>query len=233
MSRPFEDLHVDLNSLQSHPEAQLLKKALLSGGRSERLGLASLWLSEGIPYAFISFPAVYQQLRSEISKRLDVGVKDVSVVGSSRTGYSLASYKFGKKFDGASDLDLCIVNCSLFESIKDDVERFVEDIKSGRTTASRSNVQKHWNDSCEQLPANMAKGFIDVKKVPAIAGKYDRVCDIKNYISIVSMRLKNTECIPRFKEVSIRVYRDWGAMVDQVSLSLYALKRYFESENDV
>ncbi|NWE50450.1 hypothetical protein [Pseudomonas gingeri] len=233
MSRPFEDLHVDLNSLQSHPDPHLLKRALLSGGRSERLGLASLWLSEGIPYAFISFPAVYQQLRSEISKRLNVGVKDVSVVGSSRMGYSLASYKFGRKFDGASDLDLCIVNCSLFDSIKNDVERFIEDIRSGRTTADRPNIQKLWSDSCEQLPTNIARGFIDVKKIPAIAGKYDRVCDIKNDVYFVSKRLKDTEYIPRFKDVSIRVYRDWGSMVDQVSLSLYGLKRYLESENDV
>lgn len=232
MSKPFEDLHSDLNTLQSHPEPDLLKRALLSGGHPERLGLAHLWLSEGIPHIFTSSPAVYQQLRSELSRKLNVGVKDVSVVGSSRVGFSLADYKFGKKFSDASDLDLCVVNSSLFESLKSETETFIADVKSGFTTSGKAHVQQHWNDSCECLPDNILKGFIDIKKIPAIKGKYDQVCLIKNTIYLVSLRLQSTQNVPRFTSISIRCYRDWQSMVDQVARSLYRLTKRLKSEGD-
>ena len=230
MSKPFEDLHIDLNLLQSHPEPNLLKKALLSGGQPERLGLAGLWLSEGIPHVFISAPAVYQQLRSELSKKLRIGVKDVSVVGSSRMGYSLADYKFGKLFDEGSDLDLCVVNGALFDSIKSDAERFIVDVKTGVTTTDNLVSRRNWSDSCEHLPDNIRKGFIDVRKIPAIQGKYDVICSVKNSIYLVSLRLNSTENIPKFKSISIRFYRDWQSMVDQVARSLYRLTKRLELE---
>ncbi|MDU8502446.1 hypothetical protein RYB01_25125 [Pseudomonas syringae] len=233
MSKPFEDLHVDLNSLQSHPEPDLLKRALLSGGQPERLGLANLWLSEGIPHVFMSSPAVYQQLRSELSRKLHVGVKDISVVGSSRVGYSLADHKFGRKFGDGSDLDLCVVNSSLFETVKSDTENFIAHVKSGFTTSENAKTRKNWNDSCECLPDNILKGFIDVKKVPAIQGKYDQICLIKNNIYLVSLRLQSTQNIPSFKSISIRCYRDWQSMVDQVARSLYRLTKQLEAQSEL
>ncbi|MGE6384307.1 hypothetical protein ACQKEN_01320 [Pseudomonas sp. NPDC078416] len=233
MSKPFEDLHIDLNSLQPHPEPHLLRKALLSGGQPERLGLANLWLSEGIPHAFMSSPAVYQQLRSELSRKLHIGVKDISVVGSSRMGYSLADYKFGKEFGKGSDLDLCVVNSLLFDSIKADTEKFIEDVKTSVTTASSLHTQKFWIDSCERLPDNIRKGFIDIKKIPAISGKYDCICSIKQNIYLVSLRLQSTKNIPDFKSISIRFYRDWQSMVDQVARSLYRLTKHLESQGEV
>lgn len=228
MSKPFEELHSDLNLLQYHPESDLLKKALLSAGHKERLGIASLWLSEGIPHAFLSTPAVYQQLRSDFSKKFGIGFKDVSVVGSSRFGYSLADYKFGEKFGEQSDLDLCIINSELFEKIKFDTEKFVNDVIKGITTADRPHAQKLWEASCENLSDNIAKGFIDVKKVPAIAGKYNFICEIKHKIYLIDLRLKNTKNIPQFKDISIRFYRDWPSMTDQVARSLFRLTKKLE-----
>ena len=233
MSKPFEELHIDLNSLQAHPDLQLLKKALLSGGQPERLGLANLWLTEGIPHAFLSSPAVYQQLRAEFSRKLDVGIKDVSVVGSSRVGYSLADYKFGRKFGDTSDLDLCVINSTLFERIKSDTQRFVSDMENGLTTAPTARIRELWMGSCEQLPKNIQKGFIDINKIPAIKGKYDVICNIKNEIYLVSLRLKNTKDIPVFKSVSIRFYRDWQCMVDQVARSLFSLTKHLKSQESM
>ncbi|SDF21980.1 hypothetical protein [Phytopseudomonas seleniipraecipitans] len=223
MLKPFDDLHSDLNTLSPHPEPDLLKKALLSAGNKEFKGIAHLWLSEGIPFAFLSSPAVYQQLRSELARLLDVGIKDISVVGSSRIGYSLADHKFGKEFGDQSDLDLCAVNSELFNRAKRDTEKFIADFESGVTTTKSDDVRTRWSNNCEYLPKNIHKGFIDIKMVPAIKGKYDCISSIKDSIWRVSCRLKNTSDTPNFQSLSIRIYKDWPSMVNQVSRSLNRL----------
>lgn len=223
MLKPFDELHSDLNALPPHPEPGLLRKALLSAGKKEFKGIADLWLSEGIPFAFLTSPAVYQQLRTELARLLGVGMKDISVVGSSRIGYSLADHKFGKQFGDQSDLDLCAVNAELFNRAKSDTERFIADFESGLTTTNKDETRIRWTNNCDYLSKNIQKGFIDIKMVPAIAGKYDNVASIKDSIWRVSTRLKNTSDAPNFKSLSIRIYRDWPSLVNQVSRSLNRL----------
>ncbi|POD76266.1 hypothetical protein BKM17_12450 [Pseudomonas syringae group genomosp. 3] len=230
MSKPFADLHIDLNSLQYHPKPDLLKKALLSGGQPERLGLAELWLSEGIPHAFSLSPAIYQQLRTDLSRKLSVGAKDISVVGSSRVGYSLAHYKFGKEFSHDSDLDLCVVNSGLYANIASDAERFIEHMASGITTANNQRTQDLWIANCRTLAENIKRGFVDTNKVPSIKDKYDQVYHIRNSLYFLGERLKVTQGAPHFKSISVRVYEDWQSMASQVARSLFYLTRHFQDQ---
>lgn len=231
MSKPLDGLHPDLNCLSPHPGPELMRKALLSANDKEFKGIAHLWLSEGIPFAFLSSPAVYHQLRVELARLLNIGIKDVSVVGSSRIGYSLADTKYGRPFGDQSDLDLCAVNSDLFNRAKIDTERFIADFNSGVTTTKSSDTKARWESNCKSLPNNIRNGFIDVKLVPAIKGKYDCIGDIKNSVWLLSTRLQNTSDTPRFKSLSIRIYKDWPSMVNQVSRSLHHLVTTLRSTN--
>ena len=56
-------------------------------------------------------------LKAHISKSLDVRPNDVVVIGSARTGFSLAPDNFPRRFSKYSDIDVLIVNQNMFDII--------------------------------------------------------------------------------------------------------------------
>ena len=85
------------------------------GGREARIALAQLWMTEGIPFAFVECPVLYDSVRLWLGKRLNVHAKEISITGSGRTGESLNPQRTGKPFDAKSDLDLFVYRaCSIY-----------------------------------------------------------------------------------------------------------------------
>ena len=73
-------------------------------------------LFSGIPYAFASMPSEYESFRAQLGFSLKVNPNDIVLVGSGRFGFSLAPYKFGRPFNEKSDLDVVIVDHTLFDT---------------------------------------------------------------------------------------------------------------------
>jgi hypothetical protein len=69
----------------------------------------------GTPHAFEARPAEYDKFKAQLSHSLNVAATHIIVVGSGRFGFSLAPHKFGRPFNDRSDLDVIIVDESLFD----------------------------------------------------------------------------------------------------------------------
>lgn len=127
--------------------ATALLQAARVGGEQARVGIARLWLSEGIPFAFRNCPAIYESVRSWLSTRLDVHAKEINLTGSARLGSSIAPGKIGKPFDDASDLDLFIVSEVLFGRLKEDFLRWSFDLESGAAKPRNDREAGFWADN--------------------------------------------------------------------------------------
>ena len=67
-----------------------------------------------------------------MAEELDVDAKQISVAGSGRLGYSLAPKRWGEQHRSeSSDLDFFAVSSSLFESLRDDFDRWAADYVRG------------------------------------------------------------------------------------------------------
>src|SRR3989338_4203942 len=109
-------------------DSVLLKDFFVKAKESERLGIIRLWITEGIPYAFKDNPLLYEEIRTFIAKRVNVHTKEVTLVGSGRTGYSLKKKEWGRKFTPPnSDLDFTIISNDLYKKLVADFQKWVND----------------------------------------------------------------------------------------------------------
>jgi hypothetical protein len=100
--------------------------------RAAREIVARLWLTEGLPSAFFTSPAIYEDMRGWLASRLNVHPKEVTLIGSARLGYSLAPPpNFGRPFGPRSDLDLSIVSADLFKRVTLAFSSFAVDYRAG------------------------------------------------------------------------------------------------------
>src|SRR4029077_7660969 len=112
--RPLASLH---NLRDAYPAAVEIAKARLEGGYEARLAIARLWMSEGIPFAFLKSPALYEAVRTWVASRLVIEPKEITLTGSARLGQSLTPARLGAPFSDKSDLDFATVSSSLFDRL--------------------------------------------------------------------------------------------------------------------
>lgn len=216
---PF-NVSVHLSALvDSYPSADLLIKAAINGGEQSKIAIARLWLSEGIPYAFKQNPALYESVRSWLGTRLDVDPKEISLTGSGRIGQSLAPGKLGANFCTESDLDLFIVSGCLFERMKTDFNHWSYHFEAGLVSPKNSRERRFWKDNNNRGPKLIHKGFLDSILVPNYES-YSTIKNISQTTWLLKEKLDVTTNAPRVKSVSVRCYRDWGAYVRQMMISL-------------
>ncbi len=223
MARPF----TNDPRLSSHfPSPDELEKTLAKASRTSREVVARLWLSEGLPSAFLTSPAVYEDLRGWLASRLNVHPKEITLIGSARIGYSLSPPpEFGRPFAVRSDLDLCIVSRDLFQRVTASFDEFSADYRSGAVTP-RSQHERHlWDENLIFGERNIPQGFFDPNKIP----NFDRYPVAQQVSQSMWMLVKRLEVIlnaPQVRRASIRVYRDWQSFIDKVSFNLMvALKK--------
>ncbi|MBP0943069.1 hypothetical protein V2K16_22595 [Pseudomonas alliivorans] len=214
-----------LDGLIYHPDATAFAKALKLSGDNERQCLAELWLSEGIPMAFVKSPTAYQVLRMTLAQSLNVGVKDVSLVGSGRLGFSLAPKKYGEPFGEGSDLDVCIISDDLFQRLIGDSDKFIKDFNAGELKAASEFEHNCWSSNVLVLGRNANRGFIDAKYVPNYPDRYKNIFIVNKAVCSMNQRMKSLPDMPKLKRSSVRVYRDWGAMSKQVAVNLEGLAK--------
>jgi hypothetical protein len=205
--------------LDSYPDARLLLDAATNGGQHSKVAIARLWLSEGIPFAFKSTPALYESARTWLGVRLDVDPKEIHITGSARIGQSLAPKKIGTSFGNHSDLDLFVVSQALFDRMKVDFNHWSYQFEGGFVQPNNETERKYWMDNNERGPGLIQRGFLDSRIVPN-REKYPTIQNIAQTMWLLKSKLDLTEGAPSIKSASVRCYKDWVSYVQQMVISL-------------
>ena len=215
--------------VEHYPHPKLLLRVAREGGEEAQSVIARLWLSEGIPYVFLTCPAVYDTMRYWLGERLEVHPKEIGLVGSAHLGKSLKPCKIGTPFiPNESDLDLFIVSKNLFERLKTDFFAWSCDFKNGKIKPSyKWESRHHWKNLNKEVSKNIKRGFIDAYKIPSRV-EYPTVWKVQFTMERLVKRLKSTHNSPRPGRASIRCYDSWDSSVQQKSLNLQKLSQNFE-----
>jgi hypothetical protein len=96
------------------PTLDEFKTALLSKPIDE---VVANYVLAGDPYAFEAQPNALQRLRSHVAAALSVDAANVIVVGSAQVGFSLSPVNFPRRFSEESDIDVAIIDETLFDRV--------------------------------------------------------------------------------------------------------------------
>jgi len=222
MALPFT---TDPRLLSHFPSPEELRTILAGAPRPAREIVARLWLTEGLPSAFLPSPAVYEDLRGWLGSRLNVHPKEITLIGSARIGYSLAPPPdFGRAFGARSDLDLSIISKDLFQRVTSAFSTFSVDYRAGTVTPRTQHERDLWDANMAFGERNIPRGFIDPNKVPNF-DRYPVVQEVNQSMWAIVKKLDVTPGAPRVRRASTRVYRDWQSFIDRVSFNLMAALR--------
>lgn len=219
------DVPSGLAQLSRSLTPESIRPIMTGANRLAREALVRLWLTEGIPEGFGDCPAVYETMRHWLAGELATSPKNITLVGSARTGFSMSPPPaFGRPFGDHSDLDLAIVCPELFEAVAKAFHLFADDFASGTTVPRNDRQRAFWPENVAFGNRNIPKGFVDPNKIPSL-DRYAPVPRILNTMWLLSERLQLTPGAPAVKAASVRVYRDWQDLIARVSLSLWASLR--------
>lgn len=104
--------------------------------------------------------ALIYKLRKSLSDHFDVHLKNIEIVGSAKIGISLnpTSGRWGKKFDGDSDIDLAIVSNELFDIAWHELIKNEDNLLSPAEKEQLKNSYKYISQgiiSPDQLPLKL------------------------------------------------------------------------------
>jgi hypothetical protein len=188
--------------------------------RRSREAFVRLWLTEGIPFAFLQYPGIYEEIRDWLARRLNVCPKDVTLVGSGRLGYSLAPPpSYGRPFGVDSDLDISIVSEDLFARFRELFGRWEDDYHSGRVNPRHEKERFLWEENLRFGHRNISRGFLDANKVPTF-DRYPLSQNVASAMWVLISRLAKTPGAPGPRRASVRVYDNWRNLVARVSFNL-------------
>ena len=190
-------------------------------GPRERSVVARLWISEGIPFAFRACPALYDEVRTWLAMGLELDPKEISMGGSGRLGYSLASNRWGEAYrPRSSDLDFFAVSERLFEGLRRDFTRWSDDHDSGAVVPRSEQEGRYWQANRQEAPRCIEKGFLDSWRVPN-RPSYRVFSRVNNRLASLRAKLRETDPGPKPPgTLTLRCYRDWRSYERQLTLNL-------------
>lgn len=131
---------------------ELLAKIEYANSDGEYLRIVRKYLIHGIPYVFKDNPNRYYDFREQIASHWHVGFQEVLILGSGKLGYS---YHKDSEFSVESDIDVAIVNQSLFEDFYQEIRNFQYRLESGLEVLT-SHEKKEYN----RFLSYMIKGWM-------------------------------------------------------------------------
>lgn len=219
----------------TYPPAEDIVNAVWNGRIEDRLAIARLWLSEGIPFAFQEQPALYEIIRSWLASRLAIDSKEITLIGSGRQGQSMSpDQDFGKPFGQHSDLDISAVSSNLFERLRTVFHVWADDYERSVVVPSNPREKKFWDGNLSLCPNTITRGFIDADKMPRL-DRYPIVQTIGQAMFLLPGKMRCTVGAPDIKKATFRVYRDWEAFARQLAfnLEIIARKRVSKRANNI
>jgi len=94
------------------------------------------YLFKGEPYVFRDQPASLNLMRRHLSLHLKVAENCIVIVGSAQTGFSLAPDSFPRAFHPGSDIDVVVVDATLFDRLWKDILRWHYPLRTMRLPES-------------------------------------------------------------------------------------------------
>ena len=107
-------------------------------------------------------PRIYHEIKMAASDTLDVPVKNVAIVGSAKTGYSLTPGRNYSPFNDESDLDLVLVSENLFRELWECQLNFVNSATGQQYSTVAKNIFKHFiSNKAEEVQGDQIEYFAD------------------------------------------------------------------------
>ena len=216
--RPFPPFAETINLVDQYPSPTQLRDTYINTTDSERIGIIRLWMTEGIPFAFKNHPILYEEVRGFIANGTNVNPKEVTLVGSGRTGYSLSKSEWGRPFNNGSDFDFVIISNEMYGTLVKEFQTWVKDFSSNKVLPQNPNEMRVWLENIKYLDKKIPSGFIQLKLLP-YNNTYPLVKKCYDTLWILKRRLRYTKPIPSVADASIRVYSSWGACVRQLRIN--------------
>jgi hypothetical protein len=164
---------------------------------------------EGTPYAFSDVPMLYEIIRAWLSSQLEVNPLEIKLIGSARTGFSMAPPpEFGKPFGSSSDLDIAIVSSSLFLKCKVAFEQWHADYKLGVVSPRNAREKSFWDENMVVGSSSLERGFLDPNKIPTF-NRYPIAQSIAQSMWLLKSKLALSPSAPIIRKATIRVYNNW------------------------
>lgn len=199
-------------------DLSLVEKINTTLSSKEQKEFISLYITEGIPFAFKLNPLIFEDIRNWLGKHLNVEAKCITITGSSRVGFSLNPQKWGKPYQCSADLDFIIVSKKIFEDYKHEFKEFASDIQIRIKTKKR--VSDFDIKNIETITNTLMNSkFIDQSKMP-INIKYKNIYKAYDLLAHLLKRMKLTANCPNPHNASIRVYEDWQSCIEQLNKNL-------------
>lgn len=175
---------------------------------------------DGTPYVFSKIPMIYEQIRTWLSSRLQINPMEIRIVGSARTGFSLApSPEFGKSFTSNSDLDITVISSNLFTKCQEEFESWKRDYESNSVSPRNQMEKYYWSENSIRVSKTLARGFIDPNKIPTF-NKYPFSQNLAETMYLLKEKLEVTQSAPKICKATIRVYNTWKSFHKQVKLNI-------------
>lgn len=184
--------------------------------------MARLWIGEGIPYGFRDTPAVYEEIRNWLGKKLEIDPRDVTLIGSARIGFSMSpGVEFGRSFSEKSDLDISIISEQLFLQTKDCFHVWENDVEVGAVNPRNERERRLWSENIEFGRRNIPRGFMDPGKIPTF-NRYELAQRVVNAMWSLSVKLADSDCGHPRRRASVRVFCDQNSFVQRLLVNLSA-----------
>lgn len=146
---------------------ELLDKIEQANSNDEYLRIVRKYIIHGIPYVFKNNANRYYDFREQIANHWHVGFQEVLILGSGKLGYS---YHKDSVFSDESDIDVAIVNQSLFECFYLEIRNFQYRLESGLETLTSYEKTEY-----KRFQSYMIKGWMRPDILPAkITGKLSK-----------------------------------------------------------
>jgi len=203
--------------LESYPNPTKWQSHAIT--KSDLKHFLRLWLLEGIPFAFQKLPMLYQYAREDIANQVGIAARNVTLIGSARTGYSLAPPpKFGRAFSPMeSDLDVVIISSEVFTKLADEFNNWRSLYEHGVMLPTEPE-KKYWPSNALDVPKNLERGFIDTQKIPN-RYEFETTRRINGLRTSIHRKLHLIEN-PLIKKITFRVYKNHVCAERQMMLNI-------------
>ena len=214
------------NSISSDNLLECFSKLL----STEKEGFLRYFLLEGSPSIFNKEPLKFEVVKDWMSSRFNLHPKEIFLLGSAKAGYSLKPVKFGTLFGASSDLDFAFVSENLFNSVKIEFFKWVDDFQSGLILPRNDNEKKYWPENVKTVKATLSKGFIDANKIPNRYA-YPINQNINNQLYNLKVILENSEPKYKVKKANARIYQTLQKLTERLSLNFSVIVNKIEKQN--
>lgn len=199
-------------------DLDLLEKINTTFSTKELKGLISLYITEGVPYAFKSNPLIFEEIRNWLGNHLNIEAKSITITGSSRIGFSLHPEKWGKPHRNSSDLDFIIVSKRIFEEYKHDFKQFASNLQ--KRINNKERISAIDLNNIETITRTISNSrFIDQFKIP-INKNYPSIYKSYDLLAHLVERMKLTTNCPKPYKASVRVYENWQSCFDHINRNI-------------